>query len=470
MFNGASKPTFDRLGFQQTHLGNFGTVRTQVLSAEYVDIEDIIIRNNATIENAAVQVLTVITSITLPDIIVNDGNDAVIIGITGSETAGERGVLIGSGTGLGTDTISIGQGNTITSAGNFSIILGQNSTSDEDHNIIIGTGTTGGQAYNSLVGFSTAVTVGGNNHLVGNSASAAGSRNVVLGDSARVLTGNDCVSIGYACDVENVNNAVGIGYNGDVSNNAYAAVAIGANTTVTEEQSVVIGNLASATGGKAVCIGAAADTAAVLGAVAIGAGADSNGAGSVSVGYGAISGYGVSVGGSATAANGVTVGPSSSSQSSSVAVGSATLANGVDCIALGSGVSTRIDNEMVTPGLRIIRVSVNTTNATPTDSTFFHLNNADEIVMVEGALTVRTSAGENASYKFDNYIFERTGTLLSTKIGMRSINNPLELPINADLVVTGVAGNTSMRLRVTGVLATAITWNAVLRVWCGPKV
>jgi|UniRef100_A0A6C0IUN3 hypothetical protein len=468
MFTGSSKSTFDKLSH---NIETFGIVRAQVTSSQKMDGETLVVRDVATIENADISSLSISSAITLPHIVVNDGDDTIVIGITENETAGENSILLGSGTGVAQNTISIGKNNTMASGSDNSIIIGHDSASGNDHNIMIGgLNDANARSYNTMIGFGTSVNIGDYNQVIGRNASVTGLRNVVVGDGATASMCNDTISIGTSCIADTVNNAIAIGLNGDVSNNAYASIGIGANTTVTEEQSVVIGNLASAVGMKGVAIGATANTAAVLGAVAVGYAADANGTTSVAIGYAASTSYGVSVGGSAVAQDGVTIGTTSSSTASSIAIGNTAIASHSDCAVIGSGVSTRIENELATQSLRTIRLTVVTTDNVPSQSIFFHLTNANEIVVVDGAVTVRTSIGNSASYTFQNYLFERTGTLLSLYKGMRSINNPWALPIDADLAVTGVNGNTSMRLSVTGVTLTNITWVAVMRVWCAPKV
>jgi hypothetical protein len=157
----------------------------------------------------------------------------------------------------------------------------------------------------------------------------------------------------------------------------------------------------------------------------------------------------------------------------SVVVGFGSTVNGSSSISLGNGIATRHDNEFATQGMRVIRLTASTTNATPTTAaTIFTLNADGEIASVDGAVTaLRTDAAplgsEGVTWKFENYMIRReAGTGLVLLDGTEFENDP----DGKSYAVTLSAAGNNLQFSVTGAAAENVSWILVFRIWCAPLV
>lgn len=466
-FYGASKSVRTRLNHFSGGIDSFGTVRAQVFDAEKSKSETVE-ADTGTFDVANVDTLNVTNAISVPKIVVNGGNDEIIVATTANETTGDRGVLVGSGTSASSDTISIGQNNTISANSTYSIVIGSGNTVDNDHNIVIGSGTVNGREYNILVGFGTSVATGDNSVVMGRSAISVGDRTVVLGYSSSV-DNDDSVAIGNNAGVVGVSRGIAVGLNASVSGGS--GVSVGPNSTVVGTNSVSVGTGATSTGANCVSVGGLSNCGAVTGAVAVGTNALASGASSVCMGYNcSVTGTGISIGGSSIAVNGVSLGTNANSTGTGVALGGSANASFAGAVALGAGVSSRIVDEVATAGMRVIRFTTTTVGAGSVSTTFFTLNANGEAVAIDGAVIAHndsaTLGAEVVSIKFENYIGRRSIGAAAINDGTDSTNDPFGKGYTCTIGASG----TNLQVTVTNPGADTVTWTVVMRVYCAPLV
>jgi hypothetical protein len=152
-------------------------------------------------------------------------------------------------------------------------------------------------------------------------------------------------------------------------------------------------------------------------------------------------------------------------------IGFSNTSDNLNSVAIGVGLTTRQDDEFVTRGMRMIRLTATTTNATPsTPQTIFTLENDGEMALLEGAVVAnRTDAvpvgSEGVTTKYENYIIRReAGVGLVIDTGSDFINDPSTKGYTSAISASG----NDVQVSVTGAAAENVSWTMVFRVWCGP--
>ncbi|MCU4582752.1 hypothetical protein KTJ32_17290, partial [Acinetobacter gyllenbergii] len=268
------------------------------------------------------------------------------------------------GTGVGTNSISIGVANRVT--GQTAIAFGRQSYADADYAIAQGNtatvnrGATGGIAlgYSATTSGQRGIAIGSSDSTtrdydLASSPHAAGVDSIAMGTRAKA-TGNETIAVGRQSTAGNTRDiAIGQGATAQgVTDNGVirTAVAIGHNASATNSNTTALGEQARAAGSTASAVGAGA-TAANLASTAIGAFSKATADYATVTGNSSVaSGVGATVNGSNAIASGELSSAfgslSNASGSQSVAVGTAAESNGENSVALGPDAKANSANDI----------------------------------------------------------------------------------------------------------------------------
>lgn len=464
MFTGAPRATRDRIG--KGHVESHGFVRGQNFDAQMMFAESLTV-TDGTFTTVQTGDLTVTNAFSAAQLIVNNGADALLIGLSDSDTVGPDSVLIGSGTSSASETIMVGTGNSADTYADNNILIGRNNTSTNDHNIVIGQATLDGREYNTLIGFGAAVSDGDRSTVIGRAASGRGDRTVVIGDAAHA-DDDDCVAIGTGANTDGFARAIAVGLN--ATSTAGSTVTVGPNSETNGVNSVSVGSVAVSNGANNVAVGSGALVGAVLGGVALGVGAQTNGASGVSIGYNSsTSGSGVTVGGGGSAGDGVCVGANSTSTSTGISIGASCNALQPESIAMGAGVSTRIAKEFATSCMRIVRGETRIVGGGTSHVPVFSLYSNGEIVSIDVTVTVHNNSvaplgSQVVGMKLDGYIARRTLGAVAVNTGVDVTNDPLA----KGYVATITSSGNDVRVSCTDGGAEDTSWVVIARIYGAP--
>ena len=241
-----------------------------------------------------------------------------------------------------------------------------------------------------------------------------------------------------------------------------------------DSESTAIGCDASATN-ESVAVGN--DTVAVNGGVAIGKNANSFDAGfagglnakttgtrSVAVGPDAEAADTAFAGGSSAKA----LGPDSvalstnaeASGGSATSIGNNAKASHLNTVSLGTGVESRIADELSGRGVRYVKYSINTANATPTSVTY--PGAVGDTVIFDVWVTSSGPSDDRAAWKFSDGVYlNKSGTGSVVAPTKTQLHNDSTWDANVPLVLV----TDDITITVTGAAATNVAWSVTLGIY-----
>lgn len=416
-------------------------------------------------------------------------NDANATGITNLTNLNfTSAILVGNETASSTGSttsIAIGQGASAT--GTQTLSLGYNADSNLTQAVAVGRNTSvnnGGSSANGpggvAVGFGAATTgpgvsIGRNvantstdqdtfpNILIGRNITASGTMSGAIAIGADAVPGHADVTFGNAAASLGSQEHVIIG--GSAGAGSLASVAIGEGS-----HAAIDGDLSSTASGHAIAVGRNS-SATFANGIALGYNSASSATNSIAFGAHAVaSGSGaLAIGGGTTAGSGATA-----AADGAIAIGSKTNAAHENSVCLGYQCESRIANEIVIPGLRIVKTFVTTVNATPTVALLYPTV-TDEILIGEVVVFGYRASNETSWMGRHKILhFRNKGGVLTIATIIKSGFFESQLQVdNTDISAYTMlvdTSDTNIRVTVTGAAGHTTTWTCILKLYASPLV
>lgn len=390
------------------------------------------------------------------------GGSAANVGAITADTAGAHEIMVG------TDTASASMTGTTTG----SLAIGPAANTASGNAVSVGDqASVGASGVQSVALGKTSVSNNASTTAIGTGANASVESAVALGKNANI-TASFGVVVGAEGDAGLNSVALGSGASAAMGADARSTcVAIGTNS-LSQLNDVAIGkNSVSTSNNSAVAIGYAAANNATLDQMCIGKNC-------ISGRQGTVIGHDTNISGGFTT---TVMGSSTSNASDSTGVGH-NMSMAVGCTVFGSGVNaflegmtiggvpssqltSRVDDEVLTRGMRRVKRTQTTTDATPTVLVSMPLNVSGDAVLVEVFVSARRTNGSGETYSTTfspTHFRNKSGTV--TQDG-----TPTQTQFDTD--VTGYAASlgvngTDVRVEVTGAVGENVDWVGYVVVYC----